>query len=393
MSGLAQGATTWTESPGESRSRNGGLFVKAGITGFTKTSRCDDERSFVLTRMEALLETGRGPLVDLIVVNHNYGPFLKDCLESVRRQTYGNWCCTIVDNASTDDSRKIIDSFVREDESRFRAILLDENTGQMGAFKVGVRETYAEFVCFVDSDDILLPHSVYTHLAAHFAGRPVAVTSARVIVIEGQGRIIAGDSDHAGFSRMKGYLHWRGRQPLITHEWYWSVTSGMMFRRSSLELSIPAETKPFMTCADYFVCHCANLIGGSLLINEALCLYRVHSRNCLANSSVFGAGTNLHDITRHYDHQTVTRPILAAHLLENREVLQKIVGQVQFLTCYLFTARKEDIRTLLDRRQELGYSLPLIVISLVVIRSVFFVRRAVSYFKKIGGFLWSFLRR
>lgn len=350
-------------------------------------SQLENERGEVFRKLESILNSGHGPLVDFIVVNYNYGRYLKDCLDSIQNQTYGNWRCTIVDNASTDDSREIINTFAADKESQCQVKLLDQNLGQMEAFKVGLQQTSGEFVCFVDSDDILLPHSVVTHLAAHFAGRPVAVTSARVVVINEHGRIIAGDSDHGGFLIAKRYLHYRRRQPLNSHQWYWSVTSGMMFRRSVLEVGIPTVTEPFKTCADYFVCHFANLIGGSVLIGEPLCLYRVHSSNSLANHSVFGIGTFLHDISRHYDHQTVTRPIMTKHLLDNISVLRQILGHRGFLTCYLFVAKGSDIRSLMIRRSELGYSLPLILRSLLLIRSTMVIREALTYVREIGSFL------
>jgi glycosyltransferase involved in cell wall biosynthesis len=349
----------------------------------------DAERSAAVQGLESLLESGRGPSVDVIVVNYNYGPFLKDCLESIRNQTYDNWRCTIVDNASTDNSREVICSFVSDEDSRFRVKTLDKNLGQMGGFKEGLAETSGDFVCFVDSDDVLLPQSIHTHLAAHFAGRPVAVTSARVVVINEEGRIIAGDSDHAGFLNTSRYLTYRHRQPLNSHEWYWSVTSGMMFRRSVLEFSIPEDTEPFRTCADYFVCHMANLIGGSALIREPLCLYRVHSRNSLANRSVFGLDTQLHDIKRHYDHQTVTRPIMNDHLMANRVALEQILGQSGFLTCYIFVARGAEVRAFIARRKELGYTLPLILRSFVLIRMAMVMREATKNVRRLAGFLRS----
>lgn len=351
--------------------------------------RLDAERSEAMQGLESLLNSGRGPTVDMIVVNYNYGPFLKDCLESIRNQTYENWRCTIIDNASSDNSREIISSVVSDEDSRFRVKTLDKNLGQMGGFKEGLAETSGDFVCFVDSDDVLLPHSIFTHLAAHFAERPVAVTSARIVVINEQGRIIAGDSDHPGFLTTTRYLTYRRRQPLNSHEWCWSVTSGMMFRRSVLEFSIPEDTEPFRTCADYFVCHMANLIGGSALIREPLCLYRVHSRNSLANRSVYGLDTQLHDIKRHYDHQTVTRPIMTDHLMGHRVALEQVLGQSGFLTCYLFVARGAKVRAFISRRKELGYPLLLILRSLVLIRMATIVREATKHVRRLAKFLWS----
>ena len=48
------------------------------------------------------------PLVSVIVVNYNYGRFLRQTVDFVFAQNYPNIECIIVDNASTDDSSEII---------------------------------------------------------------------------------------------------------------------------------------------------------------------------------------------------------------------------------------------------------------------------------------------
>jgi len=358
-----------------------------------RLERAENEKLRAAQYMDFLLEAGRDPLVDVIVVNFNYGRFLRDCLESIAAQTYRNWHCTIVDNASTDDSVDLINEFVSDKSDRFTLVRSSENLGQMGGFKLGLKHAIGDFVCFVDSDDILLPHSVYTHLAGHCAARPVAFTSARVVVINETGRIIAGDSDHPAFLTFDQYFLYRGRQPLETHEWYWSVTSGMMFRRSVLRFAIPEDTSPFMTCADYFVCHVSNLIGGSLLIREPLCLYRVHSRHNLANESVFGIATNLHDIARHYDHSTVARPVMARQFMAHSGDLRRIVGHQALLACILFVARWAEIKELLTRRAELEYSLFLVFVGLIYVRTAFLFRRAVTFVRRVRGYMRLFVPR
>ena len=44
------------------------------------------------------------PLVSVIIINYNYGRFLRQAVDSVIGQTYPHVECIIVDNASTDES-------------------------------------------------------------------------------------------------------------------------------------------------------------------------------------------------------------------------------------------------------------------------------------------------
>jgi len=62
--------------------------------------------------------------VAVIIVNWNGLKFLKDCLESVYRQTYINFDVYFVDNGSMDDSV----SFVFKNFPQVKIIRLDKNT-------------------------------------------------------------------------------------------------------------------------------------------------------------------------------------------------------------------------------------------------------------------------
>ena len=47
----------------------------------------------------------KNPLVTVYLVNHNYGKFLKQSVESVLKQNYKNYELIIIDDGSTDDSK------------------------------------------------------------------------------------------------------------------------------------------------------------------------------------------------------------------------------------------------------------------------------------------------
>ena len=70
------------------------------------------------------------PLVSVILTNYNYGRFIAEAIESVLGQTYSSFELIIVDDGSTDDSRKVIASF----DDRRILTMFQGNRGQAAAF-------------------------------------------------------------------------------------------------------------------------------------------------------------------------------------------------------------------------------------------------------------------
>jgi glycosyltransferase involved in cell wall biosynthesis len=64
-------------------------------------------------------------LVSVITPSYNSERFINDCVYSVLKQTYNNWELLIVDDASEDNSRKIIKELSKVDE-RIKSIFLEK---------------------------------------------------------------------------------------------------------------------------------------------------------------------------------------------------------------------------------------------------------------------------
>jgi len=92
-----------------------------------------------------------GPKVSIIIPIYNTEKYLKECLDSVKNQTLQEWECICVDDGSTDSSKKIIESYVEEDE-RFQ-LICKENGGQSSARNVGIDRATGEYIYYLDSDD------------------------------------------------------------------------------------------------------------------------------------------------------------------------------------------------------------------------------------------------
>ncbi|MFN2169240.1 MAG: glycosyltransferase, partial [Anaerolineae bacterium] len=87
--------------------------------------------------------------------------FIGQAIQSVLDQTYQDFEIIIVDDGSTDGSRRVIQGFV---DPRIR-LLSQENSGPAMARNTGVRAAAGEFVAFLDADDLALPHRFASQLA------------------------------------------------------------------------------------------------------------------------------------------------------------------------------------------------------------------------------------
>ena len=102
--------------------------------------------------------SGSEPLVAVVVPVYNGAEFLRECLDSVLRQTYRNWRLIIVDNSSTDGSREIAAEFAGRDE-RVQLVACDTFLSQVENWNrtqdlIPADAVYAKWLC---ADDWLFP--------------------------------------------------------------------------------------------------------------------------------------------------------------------------------------------------------------------------------------------
>lgn len=100
------------------------------------------------------------PLVSILTPCYNAGRFVSDTIKSVQEQTYCNWEMIIVDDCSTDNSKEIIDEYIKTD-SRIQLIKLDRNTGSPAEPRNrAIMESKGDIVAFLDADDVWKPEKL-----------------------------------------------------------------------------------------------------------------------------------------------------------------------------------------------------------------------------------------
>lgn len=94
-------------------------------------------------------------MITVVVPIYNVEKVLTYCLSSIQKQTYTDIEVILVDDGSMDKSGLICDKFCQLDK-RFR-VIHKINEGIAKARNIGVKEANGDYICFVDSDDMLHP--------------------------------------------------------------------------------------------------------------------------------------------------------------------------------------------------------------------------------------------
>ncbi|MGL4393571.1 MAG: glycosyltransferase family 2 protein [Fusobacteriaceae bacterium] len=97
--------------------------------------------------------------VSVVVITYNSAETIIETLESVKKQTYKNLELVITDDSSTDNSLKIIEDWLKENEKRFVIIQIvksEINTGIVPNFIRGTKKATGEYIKYLSGDDLLL---------------------------------------------------------------------------------------------------------------------------------------------------------------------------------------------------------------------------------------------
>ena len=255
----------------------------------------------------ASLDTAiRLPVVSVIVVNYNYGVYLRQAVESILGQTYPNVECIVVDNASTDESPVILANIETQHPS-VKVIRRAANDVQTLASIDGLAACRGAYVIFLDADDLLLPHCIETHVFVHLSlrvhvgftsGDMLQVANNQVVVSTGtefNRRIRRGKKRNRNI--LRPYHHACGAKwptgdfgrllaekihfiPPLNNKWVWSPSSGDCYRRNALLLFADNPALyGLRTGTDMYFAHGIGALCGSVLIDEPVFAYLIHGRN------------------------------------------------------------------------------------------------------------------
>jgi GT2 family glycosyltransferase len=203
--------------------------------------------------------------VSIVMPSYNKGRWIRDAVRSAACQ--GDRVeLIVVDDASTDDSPRILEQLARE-FANVRLVSLGTNRGGSHCRNRGLAEARGEFVMFLDADDLLITGSVYRRLRA---ARALPDHDAWVFPMK---TFVKRPEEPTGEWRPKPGDHLAS---FLSHQLDWSIMQPL-WRREMLK-RIGGFDESFVRLQDPEM-HARALLAGARVRcmheHEADCLYRI----------------------------------------------------------------------------------------------------------------------
>ena len=90
------------------------------------------------------------PLISVVIPLYNKAKFICETLDSVLQQDYSNLEILVVNDASTDESLKVIKTY---SDSRIKIINNKTNQGLSESRNIGIKNSKGELIALLDADD------------------------------------------------------------------------------------------------------------------------------------------------------------------------------------------------------------------------------------------------
>ena len=144
-------------------------------------------------------------VVSVITPAFNAARRLRDCVASIRSQSFENWEHLVVDDGSTDATWALLEELKAQD-ARLRTIQ-QANAGPGAARNAAMKAASGRYFAFLDADDRATPHRLATqvafldeHTEVHVLGGAIVIM---VVYLEARASRREGRSDQLD-SRLKG---------------------------------------------------------------------------------------------------------------------------------------------------------------------------------------------
>jgi len=206
------------------------------------------------------------PLVSVITPSYNQGRFIRQTIDSVLGQSYPRIEYWVIDGGSTDETVEILRSY--GDRLHF---LSESDAGQANAINKGMQKCTGEILCYVNSDDTLLPGAIQAVADTFRETHALWVTGDYRIVNE-QGKPIQGFV--AGYKR---FLRRCSSRSLLRFTNYIVQPSTFWRRELTERIGLFDETLRYTMDYDYWLR--AFEVAPPQIIHRPLSAFRIHGES------------------------------------------------------------------------------------------------------------------
>ena len=227
--------------------------------------------------------------VSVIMPNFNHAPYLKERLDSILAQDYPDLEIILLDDASTDDSLAILQSYAQYPKVK-TLIANDRNSGNTFLqWQRGLQEATGDYVWIAESDDVAEPNLV-SQLVAAIEREQAVLAFCHSQWIDSEGKPIPRSKD----SRWNRDFSMEGeafvRQFLLGYTTICNA-SAVLFRREAAALIDMTQVSRFRASGDRLFWIQTALQGRVAYVAQTLNRFRQHTRK--VSGSAESQGLNM----------------------------------------------------------------------------------------------------
>jgi len=280
--------------------------------------------------LPALLDTTEAPdmpRVTVVTPNYNYARYLPKRIDSILDQTLQDFELLILDDASTDNSREIIESYSKD--QRTKVIFNQQNSGStFKQWNLGLSQAKGEYLWFAESDDYADPALLETLVDRLDRHPNVGLAVCQSWAVDQDSKPLGNYRDwlehenhsshwredyvNAGHDECKNYLFWYNTIP---------NASAVIWRRETLERAGGAPTD-LRVCSDWMSYINVLQLSDIAFVSTPLNYFRQHQANVRTRALLEGNGTRE---TRRVQQTLIDRYGLGSVLRDQDKVLSQYV--------------------------------------------------------------------
>jgi glycosyltransferase involved in cell wall biosynthesis len=211
------------------------------------------------------------PTLSVLMPNYNHGRFLAEALEAILNQSHPASEIIIIDDASTDESISIIESYVRKHKP-IRLLCNETNHGVLHNINRLLDLASGDYVFYAAADDRILP-GLFEKSLALLARYPQAGLCSSLVMLTDKDGKDGGPLWVPKASRTPAYLPPARVLDLLQRQGSWIVGNATIYRRGALS-EVAGFPEALHAFCDGFIQEVIALRHGACFIPEILATYR-----------------------------------------------------------------------------------------------------------------------
>jgi len=220
-------------------------------------------------------------LVSICIPSYNHSLYLKNCLDSILKESYPNIEIDILDDGSSDSSIELIKNWQNSNPEIKLRLKTQKNRGLNYTLNKLITNANGKYICFLSSDDALMPDSINKRVE-------VLKKNPNKLAVIGDSKVINHKNNIIHESAIEDLYNGNKSNYMTDEKLKYSVINEFSIPGSNLlvEKKLYSIIGPYPNIFAEDIYFYLKVIGLQLLVflDETVSLYRVHKNNTGGNS-------------------------------------------------------------------------------------------------------------